>query len=213
MRISTRWSDMMSMHRQRLLALFVALVLIPGLFGCARIAEPGEPAAAIDSAPAQAATLSTRKADMTNADTTNEDRSETDTTWNCPPEVDGPIISLRDTSERYSGDSSPVVPTSGEFKGWSSMIYWKQDINSDSTTDIALYFLEMSSSWGEFLFTVYAGCSDTTFTRVWGPEYAYELRFGNADTVHTDWRPIRAFSREGYEFTYIFSGGSYMRKR
>ena len=211
MRISNQWSDITSMFWQRLLALFVALLLIPGLFGCARSAEPDEPAA-IELASAQTATLSTRKADTTDADTTNEDRTETDTTWNCPPEVDGTVISLCDTSKRYR-ERPYVTPTSGEFKDYLANKRSVGDLNGDGMEDISLNFVSAVGNWGEFWFAVYAGCSDTTFTRVWGPEYAYELRLGNVDTVHTDWRPIRAFTREGYEFTYIFSGGSYMRKR
>ena len=203
---------MMSMHWQRLLALFVALVLIPGLFGCARSAEPSEPAAAIDSAPAQAATLSTRKADTTNADTTNEDRTETDTTWDCPPEVNGPVISLRpDTSERYSRDSSAFVPTSGDFKGRPSVIYWQRHINSDTIADINLGFTGLASSWGEGYYAVYAGCGNSHFIRVWGPDYAFELRTGTADTVSSQWVPIRQFWRSGEEFTYTFSEGKYVR--
>ena len=205
---------MMSMHRQRLLALFVALVLIPGLFGCARIAEPGEPAAAIDSALAQAATLSTRKADTTNADTTNEDRTETDTTWNCPPEVDGPIISLRpDTSQRYGHKPNFVMPAHGDFRGKSAAIGWTKDINADGQNDIRLRFMGYGGAWGELYYAVYVGCRSSHYARVWGPDYAFKLETGDPDTVAGNWMPIRAFSREGEEFAYIFSDGTYVRKR
>ena len=204
---------MMSMHWQRLLALFVALVLIPGLFGCARSGELGEPAA-IESAPAQAATLSTRKADMTNADTTNEDRTETDTTWNCPPEVDGPVISLRpDTSRKYPEQADVVVIEDGEFAERSAVVIWRKDLNEDGKMDVGADILGLSGSWGEGLHVIYTSCSDNHYIRVWGPEHAFKLETGDPDTVAGNWMPIRAFSREGEEFIYIFSGGSYVRKR
>lgn len=96
-------------------------------------------------------------------------------------------------------DSEQIVSFNPDiFESGNALLFWDGNLNTDTKKDLIVFFPDMSGNWGEFLFLVLAGCGDSIFIPIWGPEYAQTIEIKK--TMHSvgydKWHDLKQILRD-----------------